>query len=90
MGCNRWQFQELHRLCQELKQLTQKESNTKMTELVPRCETDKKIPSLFWQEEDRDIKDEDNKIRLDQRKGISTKTLAGNTQNSIRRQHRIG
>ena len=36
-----------------------------MTELVPRCETDKKIPSLFWQEEDRDIKDEKNRIRLD-------------------------
>ena len=26
MGCNRWQFEELHRLHQELKQLAQEES----------------------------------------------------------------
>ena len=74
MGCNRSQFQELHRLRQELKQLVQKERYTKCTELVLSCESERTVPSLFWQqvrtlreneqEEDRCIKDEDNRIRL--------------------------
>ena len=50
IGCNRWQFQELHRLRQELKQQAQEESDTKWTELVLSCEADKTVPSLFWQQ----------------------------------------
>ena len=75
MGCNRWQFQELHRLHQELEQLAQVESDAKWTELLLNCEADRTVPSLFWQqvrrlrgneqEEDEGIKDEDNMIRLD-------------------------
>ena len=75
MGCIRWQFQELHRLHQELKQLAKEKNDVKWTELVLSCEADRKIPSLFWQqvrrlrgneqEEERGIKDEDNTIRLD-------------------------
>ena len=75
MGCNRWQFQELHRLRQKLKQLAQVESDAKWTELVLSCDADRTVPSLFWQqvrrlrgnkqEEDKGIKDENNRIRLD-------------------------
>ena len=75
MGCNRLQFQQPHRLRQELKQLAQEESDAKWTELVLSCEGDRKIHSLFWQqvrrlrgneqEEARGIKDEDNRIRRD-------------------------
>ena len=50
MGYNRWQFQELHRLRQELKQLAQEESEAKWTEQVLSCEADKRVPSLFWQQ----------------------------------------
>ena len=34
MGCNRWEFQELHRLRQQLKQLAQEESDAKQTDLM--------------------------------------------------------
>ena len=40
MGCNRWQFQELLRLRQELKQLAQEKGDAKWTELVLSCEAD--------------------------------------------------
>ena len=64
-----------HRLRQELKHLSQEESDAKWTELVLSCEADRKFHSLFWQkvrklrgngqEEDRGMKDEENRIRLD-------------------------
>ena len=44
MGCNRWQFHELHRLRQELKQL---ENYAKWIEQVISCEADRTAPSLF-------------------------------------------
>ena len=50
MGCNRWQFQGLHRLRQELEQLAQVKSDAKWTELVLSCEADRPVPSLFWQQ----------------------------------------
>ena len=63
-----------HRLRQELKHLSQEESDAKWTELVLSCEADRMNPSLFWQrvrkdkgneqEENKDIKDKDNRIRL--------------------------
>ena len=74
MDCNRWQFQKLHRLHQELNQLAQVESDAKWTEQVISCEADRTVHSMFWQyvrdsgneqKEDRGIKDEDNRIRLD-------------------------
>ena len=82
MDCNRWQFQELHRLRQELKQLAQEENDAKWTEQVLTCEANRKIPSLFWQqvrrirgkeqEKDKGIKDEDNVIRLDPKRKEET------------------
>ena len=47
MGCNRWKFQKLHKLRQELKLLAQEKSDAKWTELVLSCEADIKFPSLF-------------------------------------------
>ena len=46
MGCNRWQFQELHRLHQKLKQLAQKERDGKWTEQVLNCEIDRTSAKL--------------------------------------------
>ena len=75
MGCNRWQFQELHRLQQQLKHLAQEESYAKWTDLVLGCEADKRVPSKFWQqvrwlrgneqEEDKGVKNKKNRIKTD-------------------------
>ena len=74
MGCNRWKFQELQRLCYLLKHLAQEVSDVKRTDLVLSCEAEKSIPRLFWQQirklteneqEDKGIKDPNNRIRID-------------------------
>ena len=76
---NIWQFKELYRLRHQLKQLAQKESEAKWTELVLSCEAIKRVPSLFcqqvrrlgWneQEVDKGIGNKNNRIRIDP-KGI--------------------
>ena len=93
IGCNTWQFQEP-------KQLAQEERDAKWTEIGLCCETDRSVPSLFWQQvrrlrdnkqkKDRGTKDENNRIRLDpKRKKEALRTQAGNIKNSTRRHHRI-
>ena len=47
MSCNRWQFQELHRLRQQLKKLTQEENDAKWTELVLAVKQKKEDPAYF-------------------------------------------
>ena len=47
MSCNRWQFQELHRLRQQLKKLTQEENDAKWTELVLVMKQKKEDPAYF-------------------------------------------
>ena len=44
MGCNRWQFQVLHRLHQQLKQLAQEKGEAKWRDLVLSCDQTKECP----------------------------------------------
>ena len=91
MGCNRWEFQDLHRL-RKLKQLAQEESDTKWKDLVLSCKADKRVPSILWQqmrqlrdneqEEDKGVKDR-NRLKR-QRRSLKT-VLKRYLQNSIRR-----
>ena len=69
MSCNRWQFQELHRLYQELKKLAQEE-RTEWTELAISCEAGGKVHSLLWQQIRKEMSkkktkaDKANRIKL--------------------------
>ena len=72
IGCNKWQFQKLHKLRQLL---AQEEIDAKWTDLVLNSKADKRVPSLFCQQERRirsneqkeskGIKDQSNRIRTD-------------------------
>ena len=88
MGCNRWQFQELHRLRQQLKHLAQEDSDTKWTVLVVTCKADKRVTSLFWQQVRRKRsqrpKQQDKNKPKRQRRNPKT-ALASNLQNLTRR-----